>query len=108
MLASEESALVDGLLVLSYPLHPPGKPEQLRTAHLTKLKTPALFVSGAADPFGSPSDLEGALELIPGAASLVTIDGVGHDLGFSRRMTQSKQREVLSRIVAAFYEFFAR
>jgi predicted alpha/beta-hydrolase family hydrolase len=108
MLASEESALVDGLLVLSYPLHPPGKPEQLRTAHLTKLKTPALFVSGAADPFGSPSELEGALELIPGAASLVTIDGVGHDLGFSRRMTQSKQREVLSRIVAAFYEFFAR
>jgi predicted alpha/beta-hydrolase family hydrolase len=42
-----------GLLCLGYPFHPPGKPEQLRTAHLAKMKTPALIVQGTRDPFGN-------------------------------------------------------
>ncbi len=54
MLAAEEPALVEGLLLLSYPLHPPRKPEQLRTAHFGHLQTPALFVHGAKDEFGTP------------------------------------------------------
>jgi uncharacterized protein len=53
MLAAAEPGLIDGLLLLSYPLHPPKKPEQLRTAHLPNLMTPALFVHGSRDGFGS-------------------------------------------------------
>ena len=52
MLAADEPAAVDGLLLFSYPLHPPGKPERLRTEHFPRLAVPALFVQGTADPFG--------------------------------------------------------
>lgn len=53
MLAADEPQLVNGLLLLSYPLHPPRKPSQLRTQHLPRLQTPAMFVHGTRDPFGS-------------------------------------------------------
>ena len=52
MLAAEEPGVAEALLLLSYPLHPPNKPAQLRTAHFPQLRTPALFVSGTKDPFG--------------------------------------------------------
>ncbi len=51
MLEAEDPELAQRLLLLSYPLHPPRKPEQLRTAHFPNLRTPALFVHGDADPF---------------------------------------------------------
>jgi predicted alpha/beta-hydrolase family hydrolase len=53
ILVSEDSQLVDGLLLLSYPLHPPRKPAQLRTNHFPKLETPSFFVHGTRDPFGT-------------------------------------------------------
>jgi len=81
MLAAEDQTAADGLLLLSYPLHPPRRPEQLRTAHLPKLKTRALFVHGSRDPFGSPAEVEDALKLIPAPTQLVVIEGAGHDLG---------------------------
>ncbi len=81
MLAAETPRLVDRLLLLSYPLHPPGKPEQMRTAHFTKLHTPALFVHGSKDPFATFDELKSALGLIPAPARLLEIEGGGHDLG---------------------------
>src|SRR5262249_41455517 len=51
MLCGEHNGLVQALLLQSYPLHPPGKPDQLRIQHLPKLNTPVLFVSGTRDPF---------------------------------------------------------
>ena len=60
MLCAEEPNLVEGLLLLSYPLHPPRKPEQLRTQHLPNLRTPSLFVEGTRDPFGSIEEMEAA------------------------------------------------
>jgi predicted alpha/beta-hydrolase family hydrolase len=81
MLASETPGLVDGLLLLSYPLHPPRKPAQLRTAHFPKLETPAIFVHGVRDPFGSIEELRQAISLIPARTKLIEIAGVGHDLG---------------------------
>ena len=81
MLAAENSGLVDALFLLSYPLHPPRKPEQLRTAHFPKLQTPAVFVHGTRDPFGSIDELKRALALIPAATQLLEIEGAGHDLG---------------------------
>jgi uncharacterized protein len=89
MLCADEPGLVDGLMLLSYPLHPPGKPEQLRTQHLPKLQSPALFVHGARDPFGSIEEVESALKLIPAKTSLLRVEGVGHDLGFKGKNRQA-------------------
>ena len=80
MLASEEPGLVEGLLLLSYPLHPPKKPQQLRTAHFGHLHTPALFVHGTKDEFGTPDELSAAISLIPAKTRLQMIEGAGHDL----------------------------
>ncbi len=82
MLCAETPDLAEGLLPLSYPLHPPGKPDELRSRHLPRLTTPALFVQGTRDPFGSIAEMEAALKLIPAKTSLLAIEGVGHDLGF--------------------------
>jgi predicted alpha/beta-hydrolase family hydrolase len=81
MLAAEVPELVDALLLLSYPLHPPRKPQELRTAHFPKLRTPALFVHGSRDPFASTGELREAIALIPAHAKLLEIEGAGHDLG---------------------------
>lgn len=80
MLLAEEPELADALLLLSYPLHPPDKPEKPRTAHLPKLRTPALFVHGSRDPFGSLDEMRAALSLIPAPVELLAIEGAGHDL----------------------------
>jgi predicted alpha/beta-hydrolase family hydrolase len=80
MLAAEEPELAAGLILLSYPLHPPKKPAQMRTAHFPALGTPATFVHGTRDDFGSIEEMRAALELIPAATSLVAIEGAGHDL----------------------------
>lgn len=80
MLIAEEPQLVDALLLLSYPLHPPRKPAQLRTSHFPKLVTPAFFVHGTRDSFGSIAELQSALQLIPAPHELLEIEGAGHDL----------------------------
>ena len=64
MLAADEPGVADALLLLSYPLHPPNKPTQLRTGHLPGLRTPALFVHGTKDPFGTIAEMEAALRFI--------------------------------------------
>lgn len=80
MLAAEEGGVVEALLLLAYPLHPPGKPAQLRTAHFPALHTPALFVHGTKDPFGTIDELTQALKIIPARTALITVPGAGHDL----------------------------
>ncbi|MGA9565656.1 MAG: alpha/beta fold hydrolase [Candidatus Korobacteraceae bacterium] len=83
LLLASDPGLVEGLLLLSYPLHPPGKPAQLRTAHFPQLRTPSLFVSGAKDVFGSIDELQAAIKLIPARTELVQIDGGTHGLSKS-------------------------
>ncbi|HEV3421577.1 MAG TPA: alpha/beta fold hydrolase [Candidatus Acidoferrum sp.] len=80
ILASEEPGLFDGLLLLSYPLHPPRKPAELRTSHFPKLATPAFFVHGTRDPFGAIAEMQSALKLIPAPHALYEVDGAGHEL----------------------------
>jgi hypothetical protein len=99
MLCAEEPELTPGLLLLSYPLHPPRKPEQLRTQHLPSLRTPCLFVHGTRDPFASIEEIQDALELIPAKNEMMAVDGAGHDLGFKGKTRNS---ELPSRIVEAF------
>jgi hypothetical protein len=77
-LAVAEGLPAAGLVLLSYPLHPPGKPQQLRTDHFPSLQLPCLFVSGDKDPFGSPDEFAEALAAIPGPVTQVWVPG-GHD-----------------------------
>jgi uncharacterized protein len=84
MLAAEDRTVADSLLLLSYPLHPPAKPETLRTAHFPKLKVPALFVHGTKDGFGSVEEMREATKVIAGAVELSIVDGAGHDLARGR------------------------
>lgn len=76
---------VAALLLVSYPLHPPGKPEKSRTEHLPRLPVPTVFVHGTGDPFGTVAELDRARALIPAATVLVEVAGAGHDLGRAKR-----------------------
>jgi hypothetical protein len=80
MLAASNPKIVEALLLLSYPLHPPRRPEQLRTQHFAHLQTPALFVHGTRDGFGSIDEMSAALALIPARTKLLPVEGAGHEL----------------------------
>ena len=85
MLCAAEPELASGLLLLSYPLHPPRKPDQLRIQHLPNLRTPSLFVHGTRDPFGSIEEIAKAMQLIPAKTELMKVEGAGHDLGIKAK-----------------------
>jgi predicted alpha/beta-hydrolase family hydrolase len=104
ILCAENPEEAPGLLLLSYPLHPPRKPEQLRTQHFFNLQTPVLFVEGTRDPFGSIGEIEKALKLIPAKTQLMEVEGAGHDLGFKGK---AKQEELSTRVLTEFQAFFA-
>ena len=104
MLCAEEPDLASALLLLSYPLHPPRRPEQQRTQHLPDLRTPTLFVHGTRDPFGSIEELERALKMIPAKTKLLTVEGAGHDLGFKGK---ARKEELPEQIRSEFAEFLA-
>jgi predicted alpha/beta-hydrolase family hydrolase len=102
LLSASHPGLVEGLVLLSYPLHPPGKPAQLRTAHFLELRTPSLFVSGTKDVFGTIDELEAAIKLIPANTELVKIDGASHGLS-----KQGSAKGVAAVVTQAFQSFFA-
>ncbi|HWD52663.1 MAG TPA: alpha/beta family hydrolase [Acidimicrobiales bacterium] len=74
-MAVAEGLDVAALVLVSYPLHPPGRPDRLRTAHFPDLHLPCLFVSGRRDPFAAPAELEQETAAIPGPVTLVLVDG---------------------------------
>ena len=76
----EDPLPAKGLVLISYPLHPPGKPDSLRTEHLPRLRVPCLFIQGTRDPFGSTAELQQWTAAIPGNVTLQWIEGRGHDL----------------------------
>lgn len=96
MAAAEDPALADALLLLSYPLHAPQRPAAPRTAHFPALRTPALFVHGTRDPFGSVEQMREALALIPASTELLPVEGAGHDLA---------KKASASEVAAAFLSF---
>jgi uncharacterized protein len=100
MLAAEDPALVDRLLLLSYPLHPPQRPADLRTAHFSRLRVPALFVHGVRDGFGSIDELSAALKLIPAVTKLLPVSGAGHEL-----LRKQNRDELPKTVVEAFQSF---
>jgi hypothetical protein len=99
-----EDQVADGLLLLSYPLHPPGKPEQQRIQHLPQIKVPVMFVHGMHDPFGTIDEIESARKLIPGKTLLVPVESAGHDLGFKGK---PKPQALPSLVIGEFKRFFS-
>jgi hypothetical protein len=79
-MAVAEGLAARALVLISYPLHPPGEPERLRVEHLPRIDVPCLFVTGDRDPFGSPDELLAATATIPGPVTHVWIEGGRHDL----------------------------
>ena len=69
-----------GLVLICYPLHPPGKPDTLRVEHFPRLHVPCLFISGTKDAFGTRDELEHWTATIPGAVTHLWLEGKGHDL----------------------------
>jgi len=100
MLAAEDASGAAALLLLSYPLHPPRRPAQLRTAHLPQLRVPSLFVQGARDEFASVEEITSALELIPARTRLLVIEGAGHSLA-----GRGELPAVAAKVSSAFREF---
>ena len=77
---SEDQLSVAGVVCIGYPLHPPKKPEQLRTEHLPRLAVKALFISGTRDEFGTPEELASAFALLPSPPVVHLIEGGRHEL----------------------------
>jgi predicted alpha/beta-hydrolase family hydrolase len=88
------------LLLISYPLHPPGKPEKLRTDHFPKLRVPCLFVSGTRDTFATPEELQTATKAIHGPVSHHFLEGGDHGL-------RRKDAEVASLVLESMQNFSA-
>jgi len=98
MLAAEDPSVASRLLLLSYPLHPPRRPTQLRTAHFPQVRVPALFVQGTRDEFASLEEITAALRLIPARTKLLVIEGAGHSLA-------KEIPSVAAKVSAAFRQF---
>jgi hypothetical protein len=103
MLAAEDRGAADGLVLLSYPLHPPQAPGKKRTEHFPQLQIPALFIHGTNDPFGTPEEMEEAVKLIPAATKLVFVERAGHSLVAGKA---SRAAEVSAKFLAEFESFF--
>jgi uncharacterized protein len=103
MLCATEPGIVDRLLLLSYPLHPPQRREELRTGHFQRLQTAAMFVHGTKDGFGSIDEMTVALKLIPAWTELLPIAGAGHEL-----LTKQNRDEMAGKVVDGFRSFVKR
>lgn len=103
LLAASEPGVADVLLALSYPLHPPKSPQQLRTAHLPQLRTPTLFVHGTRDGFGTLDEMQAALKLIPARTQVLPIESAGHEL-----LTAGNRVQLPQLIVSTFLSFLAQ
>ena len=95
MAAAETPGFAAGLVLFSYPLHPPNKPEQLRTGFFPDLRTPTLFVHGTRDPFGSIEEMRTHIAAIPARTDLIAIEGAAHDL----KRAPGMAREIIDRML---------
>ena len=85
-----------GLAFLGFPLHPPGKPEQLRVAHLGAIRVPMLVVQGERDPFGSPDEIRREFTAAGAQPQVIEVPAGGH--GFEVRAKDGRQADVYARV----------
>lgn len=98
-IAVAEGLPATGLILVSYPLHPPGRPEKLRTEHFPSIGVPCLFVSGTRDAFGAPDELESSTRLIAGEVTHNWLEGKGHALRGCEAEVAATVRDWVSRLV---------
>jgi predicted alpha/beta-hydrolase family hydrolase len=96
-LAAQGLADLAGLVALGYPLHPPGRPEQLRALHLARIRQPMLIVQGSRDAFGTPEELRPALVPLGATATLHVVEGGDHSFKVPKRGPIT-QEEVFERV----------
>ena len=97
--AADDPALsIDGIVLLGYPLHPPGHPEKPRDAHLPAVKRPMLFVQGSRDVFGTPSELKPILGSLNPLPTLHTVHGGDHSFKVAGRDARQGQAEIYEEI----------
>lgn len=96
-LAAQGLADLAGLVALGYPLHPPGRPEQLRALHLARIRQPMLIVQGSRDAFGTPEELRPALAPLGATATLQVVEGGDHSFKVPKRGPIT-QEEVFERV----------
>ena len=89
--AAQNSADIDGLVFLGYPLHPPGRPEKLRSEHLPKIKAPMLFVQGARDAFGTKEEITAMIKKLKLPATLYAVEGGDHSLKVPKKVNTSQE-----------------
>jgi predicted alpha/beta-hydrolase family hydrolase len=107
MLAAEKPDVAAGLLMLSYPLHPPGKPESLRTDHFGDVAAPVLFAHGSKDVFGSEEEMRAAMKLLKVPTALELFAGATHGL-VQKRDGAAKVRAIAEKIVERFLALVGR
>ena len=97
-MAVAEGLPAAALVLVSYPLHPPGKPDILRTGHFPAIGVPCLFVSGTRDAFGTPDELEVAVAAIPSEVTMVLVEGGDHGLRRKDAQVAATVRDWLSEV----------
>lgn len=103
--ADEADLHIDGIVLLGYPLHPPGRPDQLRDAHLPNVRRPMLFVQGSRDTFGTPSELKPILASLTPLPTLHHVEGGDHSFKISGRGAKDRQNEVYREIQETIVEW---
>jgi uncharacterized protein len=103
MLLADDANVGDGLLLLSYPLHPPDKPAELRTQHFPKITKPCYFVHGSIDPFATTAELKSAMKLIPAPTAVLDLPGSAHEL-----IVKNPEADIPADIAQSFERFLAR
>ncbi len=105
--AARDEVTVEGLVLLGYPLHPPGKPAQLRKAHLPRVRAPMLFVQGSRDAFGTPAELAPVLEGLAAGTRLFVVEGADHSLALPKSrgeapdQTRARVADEVARFIAS-------
>lgn len=103
--ADDPTLPIDGIVLLGYPLHPPGRPDQPRDAHLPDVKRPMLFVQGSRDAFGTPSELKPVLASLTPLPTLHHIEGGDHSFKIAGRDIKARQSEVYAEIQDTIVEW---
>jgi predicted alpha/beta-hydrolase family hydrolase len=97
-----------GIVLLGYPLHPPGRPDQLRDEHLPRVGRPMLFVQGSRDTFGTPSELKPVLASLSPLPTLHTVEGGDHSFKIAGRDAKARQSQVYSEVQDTIVEWIGR
>ena len=103
--AGDPSLAIDGIVLLGYPLHPPGRPDQLRDAHLPDVQRPMLFVQGSRDAFGTPSELKPILASLTPLPTLHHVEGGDHSFTLAGREAKARQSAIYADIQDTIVEW---